>query len=903
MALFAAFTEPMVAFVREQMARIGGPSAVVDGSPVEIETDSWLDSDPDDGLSGHATTEPEWTPGYAELGLEPLDSRPLEPDLFDYYEKKMRPVEGFGGGVGSQGYLGPEESLAELLAQDQRIVDGLGVTHLQLASVLQMFAALASRTPPTQARGLDDGLAFQFNNQPWQVISVKPYFRSQFVSPIVGIPNTREQVLIRNLATNTEVQLHGLYAPLIARGFYQGKGDPRFGEDDEPRFAPQELYDFLNGGQPLATLRRTLREGGFPHDVDDSDPHRGGLPAHATPRPEPEADEPTADGEGRSAVRLRDAEWFEAVRSTLDEDLRIALDRFVDNGLNIANAVSAGPFAMRKVDKDLRQIARTIPEFGSSLPRLRNLIAEALGRTVDGPAAWSADSSVDDGSVARRAAAVYPLIAAIPEIVRAELTDRQLEHLAAWVAHDDNGTFSVAEAAGFLGLSDPGSFWRPFAAMDKALLDTAAVGVDQRSALRIVLERGLASGAVGADQPRLSMTEPFASVKLTSRQQVLLDTFANEGFSVRNTADSSAVEVTSITKQLGELARAVGMSGSGTAGVGVREIGALRWQAASISNRPISAPRQWANDQPTSPQQASAYERIAVIGEIADANLSDTNLEYLADWQLHDFEIDDWTIEVMGADSWGFERNLGRIPLLFASAPSGAGIGDLDALKRLLQSHTPPADEAPPIEIQLSTDDDFTGQVGDVGTASTPGLELTGTVPVAELAALGFAVTHRPLYRTPDGQRVNQIAGTRNCGNIAFTAAVIKATGAPAVALDVVGRGRDRRTDVADIAEHFGRDYRTGESVDELFGYLSQLPDGSAGVAYVAYPGMAPQDDDSTLSIAGQRIPGHVLNFTVTKGRVSLEDYQLEAILHPQALATGAILRAGYDRLRASGAA
>jgi len=173
---------------------------------------------------------------FSQLGLTPLDSSNLEPDRYSEYEARMRP----GQSASDDGFLGRNESLAELLAQDQQAVENLGVTHLQLASTLQMFHQLADLLEGTRS------VSFEFNNQTFTVhrnidwggavespLDETVYYRSYFVV---------------NETTGHELLINGVHPPLIARGFYQGEGRTH-------RIGPEELFNFLNGNQPPDQLR------------------------------------------------------------------------------------------------------------------------------------------------------------------------------------------------------------------------------------------------------------------------------------------------------------------------------------------------------------------------------------------------------------------------------------------------------------------------------------------------------------------------------------------------------------------------------------------------------------------------------------------------------------------------
>jgi hypothetical protein len=164
----------------------------------------------------------------------------------------MRP----GRSASDDGFLGPDESLADVLAHDQATVGRLGVTHLQLASVLQMFAALARLLGDRLGR--DGGVEFDFNGQRWKILPMLRW-SGGVESPIDGRAYYA-QFRVENLSTDMEMPFMELHPLLGARGFWEGRKEP----ERVHRLDPEMLYEFLNGNQPPRRLQAELARLGFP---------------------------------------------------------------------------------------------------------------------------------------------------------------------------------------------------------------------------------------------------------------------------------------------------------------------------------------------------------------------------------------------------------------------------------------------------------------------------------------------------------------------------------------------------------------------------------------------------------------------------------------------------------------
>jgi hypothetical protein len=125
-------------------------------------------------------------------------------------QSAMRPGE-----ITRDGFLGSDRrSLADILAEDQRVVTGLGLTH----------RAIAARMMELQSAG-EDGLGV--------AIKVPPHFevivddaRGKLSCPFGhGEMFPKVNVTVRNLALKRETVFTALQRHLIeTHGFYQGRG-------------------------------------------------------------------------------------------------------------------------------------------------------------------------------------------------------------------------------------------------------------------------------------------------------------------------------------------------------------------------------------------------------------------------------------------------------------------------------------------------------------------------------------------------------------------------------------------------------------------------------------------------------------------------------------------------------
>jgi hypothetical protein len=151
-------------------------------------------------------------------------------------EKDMRP--GAESEVGSRaGFLGPKESLLDVMAEDNRyVVDELGLTHQDLARPLHTMGAVGGHDP--------DPKEFLYHGRRLRV-KVISYKGSQ-LSPFYDDTSTSRDAIVENLDNGKKLKYSLLVPHMIERyGFYEGKGTPY---RVEPRRVI-EVFDFLTEEQ------------------------------------------------------------------------------------------------------------------------------------------------------------------------------------------------------------------------------------------------------------------------------------------------------------------------------------------------------------------------------------------------------------------------------------------------------------------------------------------------------------------------------------------------------------------------------------------------------------------------------------------------------------------------------
>ena len=154
--------------------------------------------------------------------LTALGGRPIEE-----LEREMRP-----GAASTQGFLGREEKLLDVLAADnQYVVDQRRLTHPQLARALRALAAAGLKRP---------GQEFLYHGRRYSV-SFR-FYRGYQDSPFRDGTKANSEAVVRNLTNGKTLEFSLLVPDMIERyGFYEGRGTPY-------RVEPREilaLCDFL----------------------------------------------------------------------------------------------------------------------------------------------------------------------------------------------------------------------------------------------------------------------------------------------------------------------------------------------------------------------------------------------------------------------------------------------------------------------------------------------------------------------------------------------------------------------------------------------------------------------------------------------------------------------------------
>jgi hypothetical protein len=152
-------------------------------------------------------------------------------------EKDMRP--GAKSEVGSRlGFLGKEEKLLDILAEDNEFVLGkLGLTHQGLAKHLHIVGAIAEKNAKP---GDKAGFNFKYHDRRYNVQFNA--FRGIQHSPFYDETKTNTVAVLTNLDTAAKLEYSRLVPHMIERyGFYEGHGTPY---RVEPR-AILAVFDFL----------------------------------------------------------------------------------------------------------------------------------------------------------------------------------------------------------------------------------------------------------------------------------------------------------------------------------------------------------------------------------------------------------------------------------------------------------------------------------------------------------------------------------------------------------------------------------------------------------------------------------------------------------------------------------
>ena len=148
-------------------------------------------------------------------------------------EKDMRP-----GAYATKGFLGGQERLLDLLAEDNRfVVERLGLTHQQLARHLRALGDISSQV---------GGKEFRYHGRRFKG-SVR-FSKWHQASPFRDGTITNALAIVDNLDNEKRLEFSLLMPDLIERyGFYEGKGTPY-------RLEPQRIVEFLDF---LATIGKS----------------------------------------------------------------------------------------------------------------------------------------------------------------------------------------------------------------------------------------------------------------------------------------------------------------------------------------------------------------------------------------------------------------------------------------------------------------------------------------------------------------------------------------------------------------------------------------------------------------------------------------------------------------------
>lgn len=145
--------------------------------------------------------------------LKSLNSTPIT-----QLERSLRP-----GSDSHAGFLGPNESLVSIMAEDNDTVSELGLSHAQLADFLNYFESVQQHLD--QQHLPEYPQAYAYNGRTY-ICNTTAYRGMQF-SPFRDGTGTNKDHLVICLDDGSALAYSGLLAHLIRRyGFYEGKGTP-----------------------------------------------------------------------------------------------------------------------------------------------------------------------------------------------------------------------------------------------------------------------------------------------------------------------------------------------------------------------------------------------------------------------------------------------------------------------------------------------------------------------------------------------------------------------------------------------------------------------------------------------------------------------------------------------------
>jgi hypothetical protein len=149
-------------------------------------------------------------------------------------EKAMRP-----GALSRAGFLGNDERLLDVMAADNEyVVDKLGLTHQELARHLHVLAALGEMHRPKK-KGADPE-PFLYHGRRFRVTVIA--WRGYQGSPFADGTRTNRDAMVTNLDNGKRLWYSLLVPDMVERyGFYEGKGT-KYRVDPK---AILEVLDFL----------------------------------------------------------------------------------------------------------------------------------------------------------------------------------------------------------------------------------------------------------------------------------------------------------------------------------------------------------------------------------------------------------------------------------------------------------------------------------------------------------------------------------------------------------------------------------------------------------------------------------------------------------------------------------
>jgi hypothetical protein len=145
-------------------------------------------------------------------------------------ERSMRP-----GALSRAGFLGKDEKLLDVLAADNEyVVDKLGLTHQELARHLHVLAALGTVRPKEAPP------PFRYHGRRFRVTVLN--WKGFQESPFADGTSTNRDAVVHNLDNGKRLRYSLLVPDMIERyGFYEGKGTSYRVEPKEAL----EVLDFL----------------------------------------------------------------------------------------------------------------------------------------------------------------------------------------------------------------------------------------------------------------------------------------------------------------------------------------------------------------------------------------------------------------------------------------------------------------------------------------------------------------------------------------------------------------------------------------------------------------------------------------------------------------------------------